>query len=414
MLYRFAFTLACVLAVALPSPSYAHARWKLDGIVKPRTDSTGLKTAPCGDAPRTATPAVFTPGATITVEWEETINHPGYFRIAFSPAGDQNFDSYILADNIIDTQDDANTPHFYSRQITLPDQACTDCTLQLIQYMTENPAVPTLYYSCADIRLGMPIELPQTVTNAQASPQTNSVVLTWRNPVQAYFQTLVLMSTNPISAAPTDGQTYAMGDALGNATVIYSGANQFFTAQGLTTGQTYYFALVAQDTRMRFAQAATTQATLPVVAINSRPRVSLELLQRNARVSTIATNGGRVIVTANVTDPDLNDRFSFDWSMTDNRLIDTDLREDTFTFDPAALQPGSYAVLLTVMDSGQPPETAQVRSTLRVTASTPSTGGSPTTPIEPKNKTAAAGAWSPLQMLALLILLIRRSRAYDD
>lgn len=409
MFYRFAMTLACLLALVIPNQGYAHARWKLDGIVKPRSDATGLKVAPCGDAPRTTTPAVFTPGATITVEWEETINHPGYFRIAFSRTGDQNFDSYILADNILDTQNDANTPHFYSRQITLPDLACTDCTLQLIQYMTENPAAPTLYYSCADINLGLPSSAPPSVTSAAASPQTNSIVLTWTNPSQEFFQTLVLVATQPIAVTPLDGQNYTTGDPLGNATVVYAGKNPFVTVQGLTPGQSYYFALIAQDTRLRFATAVTTQASLPVIPLNTAPSVRLTVRQRNARVSTVIADAGPVVITADVTDQDPNDKHTFDWSATDNRLIDSDLRDNTFTFDPSALQAGTYRIALAIMDSGQPPESAQAGATVRIAAAATPTDASPTTPTDPTTKTAAAGAWLPFELVFLLFLSLRRS-----
>jgi uncharacterized protein (TIGR03382 family) len=47
-------------------------------------------------------------------------------------------------------------PRPYQQDITLPDTACDNCTLQLIQIMTDNntydPAVD-VYYQCADITL---------------------------------------------------------------------------------------------------------------------------------------------------------------------------------------------------------------------------------------------------------------------
>ncbi|MGD8641888.1 MAG: hypothetical protein PVG89_14735, partial [Gammaproteobacteria bacterium] len=71
--------------------AYAHARFLTDGIVPPRSNNDGIKSGPCGSDPRSTNPAVFRPGQQITVEWEETINHPGYFTIAFSPANDTGF-----------------------------------------------------------------------------------------------------------------------------------------------------------------------------------------------------------------------------------------------------------------------------------------------------------------------------------
>ena len=145
--------LAILLGCILSGTAFGHARFKLDGLFKPRTNDPGLKTAPCGGAARTNTPVSLTPGQQVTVEWEETVDHPGFFRLSFSPANDLGFESNVIADNIVDTQNDGKTPHFYSKQITLPNQTCTACTLQLIQVMTENPAAPTNYYSCSDMQL---------------------------------------------------------------------------------------------------------------------------------------------------------------------------------------------------------------------------------------------------------------------
>ena len=142
------------LSVFSTEIAFAHARFSLDGNTPPRNTSTGLKSAPCGGVARTNNPAVFTSGQTIEVEWEETINHPGYFRIAFSPVNDEDFDGNVLKDNIIDTQNaETPMPHFYAASITLPAVVCDECTLQLIQVMTENPTNPRNYYSCADIKL---------------------------------------------------------------------------------------------------------------------------------------------------------------------------------------------------------------------------------------------------------------------
>ena len=150
------FTLSAALAalIFLYAPlAAAHARWDLNGVVKPRNTSTGLKTDPCGAA-RTTTPATFAPGQTLEVSFEETINHASHFRIAFSPLGDLNFNNHVLLDNIPDNLgSETPLPHLFRAVITLPAQTCDACTLQLIQVMTDNPAAPSNYYSCADIKL---------------------------------------------------------------------------------------------------------------------------------------------------------------------------------------------------------------------------------------------------------------------
>lgn len=127
---------------------FAHARLKTTGTLVPRSTNPGIKIGPCGGIARTATPAVFAPGATITVNWEETIDHPGRYEFYFSAANDAGF---TLLKTVPDTATGA-LPHQFTTTLTLPNVSCTDCTLQMIQVMTENPANPSYYYSCADIQ----------------------------------------------------------------------------------------------------------------------------------------------------------------------------------------------------------------------------------------------------------------------
>jgi hypothetical protein len=141
-----------LFALLLMNPQvFAHTRLKAGQVLVPRSTSDSLKTSPCGGLARATTPTTLQAGQTITVNWEETINHPGHFEFRFSPAGEKD---WVLLKSIPDDQNDgATTPHQYSTQLTLPSTACTDCTVQLIQVMEENPANPSYYYSCADVVL---------------------------------------------------------------------------------------------------------------------------------------------------------------------------------------------------------------------------------------------------------------------
>lgn len=168
-----------LLATAFVTLSFgaAHAHIHLVSPLS-RTDSpTGdQKAEHCGVAGqgRTARVTTLLPGATITVSWMETINHPGYFRIAFQPDGEifgipagdpPNFPviaqsqtgmtdaagALILADFIPDGTS--------STTVTLPDMECSNCTLQFIQVMTDKPPYTVtpdsddIYFNCADITL---------------------------------------------------------------------------------------------------------------------------------------------------------------------------------------------------------------------------------------------------------------------
>jgi hypothetical protein len=126
----------------------------------------------CGEPtiPR-GTPHVFAPGATITLRWHETVNHPGHYRVSFNPNGDTfglpptatdttlGIDPLVLVDLIPDAASGAGT---YSQDITLPNMECTNCTIQVIQLMTDklpysinypDPAANDIYFQCIDVVL---------------------------------------------------------------------------------------------------------------------------------------------------------------------------------------------------------------------------------------------------------------------
>jgi hypothetical protein len=136
-----------VALILLSSWASAHSRLKESDVIKIRSTNPGVKTGPCGGFARAATPAVLIPGQTITVNWEETIYHPGRFEFYFSSAGDQNF---TLLKTVENNQNNGNVPHQFTTTLTIPNVTCQNCTIQMIQVMLENPANPTYYYSCAD------------------------------------------------------------------------------------------------------------------------------------------------------------------------------------------------------------------------------------------------------------------------
>lgn len=182
-----------LLILGLSTSAFAHIH-----LTNPlsRTDNVQgdpQKNGHCGDPAysRAANPTrttVMPPGATLTITWAETIQHPGWFRIAFQPNGDTfplppngtgvgNFQAatesqtgmtdaatgaMILADMIPDGT--------LSTQITLPNMECTNCTLQFIQVMTNSPPyerVATqaagnndLYFNCADVTLQAGASMP--------------------------------------------------------------------------------------------------------------------------------------------------------------------------------------------------------------------------------------------------------------
>jgi hypothetical protein len=148
--------LTTCLALLLSSPlAWSHAHLNENGSMPSlRNPNPGIKTGPCGPGARNPKPTILAPGQQLRVDWLETINHKGYFRIAFSPNADQGYDDNVLA-TVPDTQNMTNNlPHTFSTIITVPSTPCTNCSIQLIQYMMDIAGQPpSLYYSCADIEI---------------------------------------------------------------------------------------------------------------------------------------------------------------------------------------------------------------------------------------------------------------------
>ncbi|GAB4195637.1 MAG: hypothetical protein OHK0013_02050 [Sandaracinaceae bacterium] len=159
------------------------------------------KTGPCGnEGPDRPTGAVtaYRAGQTITIRINETIFHPGHYRIALATSdrselppdppvtrGRTDCGSVpimdppvfpVLADGVL-----AHTAPFSGEQtieVTLPEGVtCDRCTLQITQWMTDH-AAPCFYYHCADLTItdvivedaGTPAEDAST-RDASAAPE---------------------------------------------------------------------------------------------------------------------------------------------------------------------------------------------------------------------------------------------------
>ena len=258
---QFSILVAIIALTILPTSVLAHARWVIGSVTPPRTNDTGLKVDPCGGKPRTARSTIFSAGQTIEVEFEETVNHPGHYRIAFSPADDLNFDSYVLVDNIPDTTNTGS----YKQEITIPMQICSACTLQLIQVMTTNtnPQPGDYYYSCTDIQITDPGDstAPLPVNNITPQEGDSQVTLNWSNPASDFYQVIILKDTSPILDIPTDGVIYTAGDLINGTEVAYVGNASAFTATSLTNDTPYYFKVFSQNPRKNYADGVETNAT---------------------------------------------------------------------------------------------------------------------------------------------------------
>ena len=143
-----------ILLLLLSGTASAHVT-----LTSPVPRTLDNKEGPCGAAgsKRGSKVNTFAPGATITVEWDETVDHPGHYRIAFDNDGDDVFVNpskpddnfpFTLAEPIAD-----KTGGHYTYQVKLPTTPCANCTLQLMQIMTTSVPYDSFYFQCADIAI---------------------------------------------------------------------------------------------------------------------------------------------------------------------------------------------------------------------------------------------------------------------
>ncbi len=166
--------------VFVSAPAAAHLN-----LMYPPPRTTSLKTGPCGaaDSTRGATVTTLLPGQTITVTWDEFVDHPGHFRIAFDDDGQDIFrdpssfedvsgEPGVLLDGIADRSGGG----IYSQEVTLPDIECDNCTLQVIQVMSDKAPYGDgndMYYQCADLVLSADADPDEQPPPATTEPTEN-------------------------------------------------------------------------------------------------------------------------------------------------------------------------------------------------------------------------------------------------
>ncbi len=153
-------SVVAVTLALLAGTAHAH----LD-LLSPTPRTKMLKQGPCGagpNDPRGPTVATYKPGEKIMLTWNEYVDHPGHFRVAFDSDGQdifvdpKGFDDVsggpgVLVDGIADKNGGD-----YMFEVTLPNIECDNCVLQVIQVMTDKPPYGDgndMYYQCADIAL---------------------------------------------------------------------------------------------------------------------------------------------------------------------------------------------------------------------------------------------------------------------
>jgi hypothetical protein len=216
--------LAGIVFLSVSSAAEAH----FDLTMPPPADTAadgGKGAPPCG--PTTAS-NVVTPvqgGHPITVALDETLMHPGWYRIALSinsrselPAdptvtvvgGNSTNAAYqdpavfpVLADHVF-VHTSGTAPLHYSMSVMLPNVTCAKCTLQVIEFMNmhgPNPGGGYFYHHCADLMITADPNLPDGGSTAGTAGTTGT--------------TGAAGTTGTAGAAGTTGTTGAAGTGTG-------------------------------------------------------------------------------------------------------------------------------------------------------------------------------------------------------
>ena len=185
--------LAAGIALAGPEPRSVQAHFRLLEPASWLVDNDRgdpQKAAPCGaDANAKPSEAIgkAVGGSKLHLKIHETIYHPGHYRVALavnsrdelppdpvttermSPKGPQSVwaviqsppQAPVIADGLFQhyTRPAPQTPPqpmMWEMDVTLPNLACTRCTLQLVQFMAEhgyNQPGGYSYHHCADVAI---------------------------------------------------------------------------------------------------------------------------------------------------------------------------------------------------------------------------------------------------------------------
>lgn len=109
--------------------------------------------------------------------------------------------------------------------------------------------------------------------------------------------------------------------------------------------------------------------TVTITNKNVHHTVSLVASQGNEKRRLMVVQGGMVTVSAKVGDKNSNDTYHYDWSLSDNALVNSSTDDHLFTFDPSGLISGMYRVSVVVTD--QHGVAVQRKLALKVVSSMP-------------------------------------------
>lgn len=169
-------SVAFALAILTPSVALAHFRLEepVANLSQTAVNGDPQKDAPCGQngtATVVDTVSNYTPGGMLTLRLKETITHPGHYRVAIAqtaaalpppPAvtGPGCSTAAVVGVPAVPILADALFPNIVPAdgiqtvQIPLPaDYTCTNCVVQVIEWMQNPNSNSCFYYHCANVTI---------------------------------------------------------------------------------------------------------------------------------------------------------------------------------------------------------------------------------------------------------------------
>jgi MYXO-CTERM domain-containing protein len=167
----------CLAVLGFAATAEAHFKLNAPAAYSQQSAQYGdpQKTAPCGPSAGTLVPTnavtAVQSGAMLTISINETIPHPGHYRVALAqnmaglppapPVANANCNGLVpnanpqlpvLADGLLPHTAPFSNPN-QTMQVMIPaGMTCTNCVLQVLEYMA-NHAQPCFYYHCAMVNI---------------------------------------------------------------------------------------------------------------------------------------------------------------------------------------------------------------------------------------------------------------------
>ncbi|OGA26379.1 MAG: hypothetical protein A3I01_01840 [Betaproteobacteria bacterium RIFCSPLOWO2_02_FULL_65_24] len=150
---------------------------------------------------------------------------------------------------------------------------------------------------------------PANVSAAACTAGTGEVALSWSNPADADFDSvLVLRRTAAVADTPVEGTTYSAGNTVGASTVACVSSSTSCTDTGLTVGTAYHYRIFARDSNGNYSATGvvpsgspcTPAASFNVVETGGDPatgRIFTKIAGQDIAVDIVAIDGSGALLT---------------------------------------------------------------------------------------------------------------------